>query len=158
MKLGDRLRQLREAKEWTSYALAHAAGMTPTQVKTIEDGLNQNPKLETLLSLARALGVEVGELIGPTLDLAPEDAEALAPAVVPLEPEPAAAHSGAAAAIEVRRSRSGETLSLPDAARLVEESMSVFREALKRAADPHPLDPKPKSGVRRRLTEAARIQ
>ena len=92
------------------------------------------------------------ELVGPMIALAEEDAETLAPPVVPLEPEPAAAHSGASAEVEVRRPKSGE-VSVQDAVRLVEESLSVFREALKAAEGPKPLDPKPKSGVRKRFAK-----
>ena len=153
MKLSERLKRLREAKGLTVYALAQAARLTPTHVKLIEDGINQNPKLETVVALSRGLGVDVGELVGPMIALAEEDAETLAPPVVPLEPEPAAAHSGASAEVEVRRPKSGE-VSVQDAVRLVEESLSVFREALKKAAEgPKPLDPKPKSGVRKRFAK-----
>lgn len=48
----------------TSYALAKAAGLAPSQVKVIEDGGNLDPRGSTMGKLAGALEVTVDELLG----------------------------------------------------------------------------------------------
>ncbi len=59
---GERVRQLREVRRWTQERLAEAAGLTPVQLSRIENGANE-PKLTTILRLARALGARPGELL-----------------------------------------------------------------------------------------------
>lgn len=141
---------MRAAKGWSGYALAHAAGITPTMVKKIEDGATPNPTIGTVAAIARALGVEIGELVAalPPVEIPESAADVLAPEViVPLEPDAALARSTASAALEV--------VTVEDAARLVEESLAVFREALKRAGKTNgpPKRPRPKSGVRKRFSK-----
>jgi len=58
----QRVRELRDARRWTQERLAEAAGLTPVQLSRIENGAN-DPKLTTVLRLARALGVRLGELV-----------------------------------------------------------------------------------------------
>ena len=63
--LGARLRALREATGTTQEALAAAAGISRVTLVRIENG-EQSPKLATLVSLARALGCPLPELVaGP---------------------------------------------------------------------------------------------
>jgi transcriptional regulator with XRE-family HTH domain len=59
---GKRLRQLREAKGWTLEELGEAAGMNELQVGHIERGAS-DPKLSTLVKLAKALGIPPRELL-----------------------------------------------------------------------------------------------
>lgn len=59
---GKRLRRLREAKGWTFEQLGEAAGMNELQVGHIERGAS-DPKLSTILKLAKGLGVGPEELL-----------------------------------------------------------------------------------------------
>ena len=61
---GVALRSARRTRGWSQEALAERAGLHPTFVSLLERGLRQ-PSLETVLRLSRALGVPVGELVGP---------------------------------------------------------------------------------------------
>jgi transcriptional regulator with XRE-family HTH domain len=62
IEFGKRVRQLREGKEWTLEQLGEAAGMNELQMGHIERGAS-DPKLSTILRLARALRVHAGELL-----------------------------------------------------------------------------------------------
>jgi len=55
--------QLREAKGLTQRDLAKKAEVTPGYIAQLELGQKKNPSLPVLRRLARALGVEVGELL-----------------------------------------------------------------------------------------------
>lgn len=59
---GKRLRELREAKGWSLDRLAEEAGMNGLQVGHIERGAS-DPKLSTILKLAKALEVRTAKLI-----------------------------------------------------------------------------------------------
>jgi transcriptional regulator with XRE-family HTH domain len=59
---GKRLRELREAKDWTLEQLAERAGMNELQVGHIERGAS-DVKLSTIVKLSRALGVTASELL-----------------------------------------------------------------------------------------------
>jgi transcriptional regulator with XRE-family HTH domain len=61
---GKRLRQLREAKEWTLEQAAERAGMNELQVGHVERGAT-DPKLSTIRKLARAYGMTASELLRP---------------------------------------------------------------------------------------------
>ena len=63
--LGARLRALREAANLTQAALAAAAGIGRVTLVRIEGG-EQSPRYETLVSLARALGCPMQELVAGT--------------------------------------------------------------------------------------------
>ena len=60
--VGERLRELRTAHGWTQEQLAEAAGMNWLQVGHIERGAS-DPKLSTILKLARALCVPPADLL-----------------------------------------------------------------------------------------------
>jgi DNA-binding XRE family transcriptional regulator len=60
--LGARLRALREATGATQEALAAAAGIGRVTLVRIEGG-EQSPRYETVISLARALGCPMQELV-----------------------------------------------------------------------------------------------
>jgi len=59
---GKRVRELREAKEWTLEVLAETAKMNELQVGHIERGAS-DPKLSTMVKLAKALGISISELL-----------------------------------------------------------------------------------------------
>jgi len=56
-----RVKELRDRLGWTQMKLAAEAGMHPTEISNIEHG-NRDVKGATLVKLANALSVEVGEL------------------------------------------------------------------------------------------------
>jgi transcriptional regulator with XRE-family HTH domain len=59
----SRLVELRKAKGWTQWQLAKAAGLHIATVSEAERGYKES-KLSTLEALARALGVQVSDLLG----------------------------------------------------------------------------------------------
>jgi len=59
--LGGRIRSLRRGRGRTQEQLAERVGLSVNYVSRIERGL-ENPTLETLLGLAEALKVELGDL------------------------------------------------------------------------------------------------
>ena len=61
---GKRIRDLRRKPGLTQACLAGKAELHVVQLSHIERGANE-PKLTTILRLARALGVSVGELLRP---------------------------------------------------------------------------------------------
>jgi transcriptional regulator with XRE-family HTH domain len=64
MDIGKRIRHLREERGLTQRELARRAGLTPSGVGFIEHGQTRNPSAETVVAIARALGVPVEELLG----------------------------------------------------------------------------------------------
>lgn len=61
---GRRVRELRHARDWSQERLAEAADINVVQLSHIENGLNE-PKLTTILKLAKGLAVKTGELLRP---------------------------------------------------------------------------------------------
>ena len=62
-QFGDRVRQLRQEKGWTSQeAFAHHVGLDRTYVSGIERG-RRNPTLDIIVKLAHGLGVSPCELV-----------------------------------------------------------------------------------------------
>lgn len=61
--IADRLRKLRDAAGMTQQALAVKAEMSVGNVAQIEQGAISDPRISTLVKLAKALGVGVEELI-----------------------------------------------------------------------------------------------
>jgi len=74
MNIGKRIRDLREERGLTQREVARRAGLTPSGVGFIEHGQTRNPSAETVMAVARALGVPVEELMREPvpLDEAPE--------------------------------------------------------------------------------------
>lgn len=62
VKFGNRVRELREVKGWSLEEIGEAADMNALQVGHIERGAS-DPKLSTIMKLAKALGVRPGELL-----------------------------------------------------------------------------------------------
>jgi XRE family transcriptional regulator, regulator of sulfur utilization len=61
--LGQHVRALRDAKGLTQEALAECSGLHRVYLAQLEAGRNQNPRLDTLRRLAKALGVSVADLV-----------------------------------------------------------------------------------------------
>jgi transcriptional regulator with XRE-family HTH domain len=59
-----RLRAMRKGKGLTQAALATKAELSPSVVAQLEQGYTGDPKLSTIQQLAKALEVEVCELLG----------------------------------------------------------------------------------------------
>jgi transcriptional regulator with XRE-family HTH domain len=59
--LGQRIRNLRDAKGWSQERLAEAAYLDRSYLAGIERGL-RNPSVRSLLKIAGALKVRIGEL------------------------------------------------------------------------------------------------
>ena len=57
-----RLRELRDAKGWTQQRFADASGVSQTFISELETGKKQ-PTVSVAIKLARALGVQLGELL-----------------------------------------------------------------------------------------------
>jgi transcriptional regulator with XRE-family HTH domain len=62
VKFGKRVRDLREARGWTQERLAESADLNWLQIGHIERGAS-DPKLSTILRLAKSLSVRPGELL-----------------------------------------------------------------------------------------------
>jgi transcriptional regulator with XRE-family HTH domain len=61
--VGERLRRLRRAAGLTLRELASRAGLDLSTVHKLEQGRIDNPRLNTLVALAEALGVTVAALV-----------------------------------------------------------------------------------------------
>jgi len=57
------LKKLRQKKGWSQEKLAKEADISYNTLIKIERGRIKNPKLETLIKLAKALGVSIDELV-----------------------------------------------------------------------------------------------
>jgi len=58
------LKKLRNKKGWSQERLARETGISYNTLIKIERGGIRNPKLETLIKLAKALGVSIDKLVG----------------------------------------------------------------------------------------------
>jgi transcriptional regulator with XRE-family HTH domain len=62
VRLGSKIKRLREAKNWSQSELTRAAGLTHGLVSRLEDGIG-NPSFKTLAAIAKALEVTVSKLV-----------------------------------------------------------------------------------------------
>lgn len=60
-----RLRRIREQKALSLRQLEQLSGVDYSTISKIETGESRSPKLETIVRLAQALGVNLSELIDP---------------------------------------------------------------------------------------------
>ena len=58
------LKKLRHKKGWSQEKLAREAGISYQTLIKIERGYTENPKLQTLIKIAKALGVSLDKLVG----------------------------------------------------------------------------------------------
>jgi transcriptional regulator with XRE-family HTH domain len=75
---GSRLRLARQARGYSQQQLAGMAGVTRQAVSAVESGLS-DPSLRAALGLARALGMTVEEVFGPSAPAATVTARPVAP-------------------------------------------------------------------------------
>jgi transcriptional regulator with XRE-family HTH domain len=86
MDIGKNIREAREAQGLMVSEVARRAGLTVSGVQFVEDGRVRNPSVDTVVKIARALGVAPGELLKeapelkvvalpstPLIDTAPKD-------------------------------------------------------------------------------------
>lgn len=59
------LQKFRKKKCWTREKLAREADVSYHTIIKIERGGIENPKIETIVKLAKALGVSLDKLVGP---------------------------------------------------------------------------------------------
>jgi len=73
-QLGGRLRQVRDLKQQPLTAVAVAAGISPAYLQKLEAGGVKQPSPNVLLQLAKALGMDYGELMRLAGYVVPNDA------------------------------------------------------------------------------------
>ncbi|MBU2529903.1 MAG: helix-turn-helix transcriptional regulator [Elusimicrobia bacterium] len=61
--ISDNLRKLRDKKGYSLEKVARLADLSLNTIVKIENGVNQNPTIETLTKIAKALEVGVDDLI-----------------------------------------------------------------------------------------------
>lgn len=69
---GNRLRRLREAKKLTLQQVADAVGCTKAYIWELEMKEGQRPSAERVQALARVLGVTMEDVMGETIEEAPQ--------------------------------------------------------------------------------------
>jgi len=62
-KIADNLKKLRDKKGYSIEKVARLADLSLNTIVKIENGVNQNPTIETLTKIAKALEVGVDDLI-----------------------------------------------------------------------------------------------
>jgi len=62
-KISDNLKKLRAKKGYSLEKVARLADLSLNTIVKIENGVNQNPTIETLTKIAKALEVGVDDLI-----------------------------------------------------------------------------------------------
>jgi len=62
-KISDNLKKLRAQKGYSLERVARLADLSLNTVVKIESGINKNPTIETITKLAKALDVEIDDLI-----------------------------------------------------------------------------------------------
>lgn len=62
-KISDNLKKLRAQKGYSLEKVARLADLSLNTVVKIENGINKNPTIETITKLAKALGVDIDDLI-----------------------------------------------------------------------------------------------
>ena len=62
-KIADNLKKLRDKKGYSLEKVARLADLSLNTIVKIESGVNQNPTIETLTKIAKALEVGVDDLI-----------------------------------------------------------------------------------------------
>ncbi len=62
-KIANNLKQLRGKKGYSLEKVARLSDLSLNTIVKVENGTNQNPTIETLIKIAEAMEVEVGDLI-----------------------------------------------------------------------------------------------
>ena len=61
--LSENLKKIRTNQRYSRKQLGQLAGYSITTIQMIENGINDNPRIKTLISLAKILNVSVDQLI-----------------------------------------------------------------------------------------------
>jgi XRE family transcriptional regulator of biofilm formation len=62
-KIADNLKRLRDKKGYSLEKVARLSDLSLNTIVKIENGVNQNPTIETLIKIAKAMEVEIDDLI-----------------------------------------------------------------------------------------------
>ena len=62
-KIADNLKKLRDKKGYSLEKVARLADLSLNTIVKIENGVNQNPTIDTLSKIAKALEIKVDDLI-----------------------------------------------------------------------------------------------
>ncbi len=62
-KISDNLKKLRAKKGYSLEKVARLADLSLNTIVKIENGVNQNPTIETLTKIAKALSVDINDLL-----------------------------------------------------------------------------------------------
>ena len=62
-KISENLKKLRNTKDYSLEKVARLADLSLNTIVKVENGVNQNPTIETLTKIAKALEVGVDDLI-----------------------------------------------------------------------------------------------
>jgi transcriptional regulator with XRE-family HTH domain len=60
--IGEKIKQLREEKDWAQQELADKTGISRPTISQIENGMVHSPSADNLIKIANALEVDVNEL------------------------------------------------------------------------------------------------
>lgn len=75
MKLGQKIRQLREEKGLSLNGLAEEASVSKAYLSQLENDVSKQPSAEILLKIASALGVTIADLLDQPVRVYAEDFE-----------------------------------------------------------------------------------
>lgn len=64
MALGARIRRARKRAGLSALAVDRKADLTHGHTNAIERGVHKNPGVETVCAIAKAIGADIGELLG----------------------------------------------------------------------------------------------
>lgn len=62
MKMGYKLKEIRESKHMTQEELANKSGISRVTISAMENGVERNTTTKTLVKLAEALGVTIDRI------------------------------------------------------------------------------------------------
>lgn len=62
-KIADNVKRLRDKKGYSLEKVARLSDLSLNTIVKIENGVNQNPTIETLIKIANAMEVEVDDLL-----------------------------------------------------------------------------------------------
>ena len=75
MKLGQKIRQLREDKGFSLNGLAEEASISKAYLSQLENDVSQQPSAEILLKIASALGITIADILDQPVRVYAEDFE-----------------------------------------------------------------------------------
>lgn len=62
-KISTNLKKIRNKKDYSLEKVARLADLSLNTIVKIESGVNKNPTIETLTKIAKALGIDIEDLI-----------------------------------------------------------------------------------------------